>query len=191
MRQESEEFKQAVQRLYDRSCPLISEESLPNPKTGGVVRFRHAYVAIDEAVINEQKEMGLPLHEFYEEAFKMLERAVKAGFGKNTVSVASFDDQNREWALTCIEELFNGLHRWRAKLKENPEMVVIVGVGYGGIESQLPDGSPGNELGMFPVAIAQLVDYTGEEGEVIDTVKWSLDKNGVWIDPEKFKQFGR
>lgn len=186
------EFKAAVARLYARLQAGIQDEALSDPDDQEKQsRFRRTVIVVSEKTILADQKRGFSVWDLYHEGLQMISVDLKEGYQVPVVSVEAFDHQGREWVLGKLEQLFNDEHPWRAMLKENKELVALFAFGYGSIKGAPPPGSTEVEYGLLPTAFAQLVDFTTEDGKMLALEDWTLQRDGVFIEPESLKRFGR
>lgn len=194
MKPNSPEFKAAVARLYNTMCTNMLDETRPHSNGDGSSRYRHAVLAFNEEILVREQTFGVPIWDLYEEALQMVTVDVKKGYSTPVASMEVFDHQSRDWTLMKIEQLASGEHPWRAKLRENEDFIVIISFGFGSVDATR-DVTDGTEevLALLPHVFMQLVKYEdeGEDGTVLDSESWNLQRDGIIVRPDVLKQFGR
>lgn len=192
MKPNTPEFKAAVARLYNNMRTNILDETRQHSTGNAASRYRHAVLALNEEILTDEQTSGIPTCDFYEEVLQMVAVDVKKGYSTPVTSMEVFDHQSRDWTVMKIEQLATGEHPWRAKLKENKDLLVIISFGFGSIDATRDDVGGTEELSaLLPHAFMQLVEYEGEEGTVVDSESWNLKRDGIIVRPDVLKQFGR
>lgn len=179
------EYKAEVARLYSLMCSGIQDTVFENPKSQRPTRYRTAFIAINADMIAHHDPIK-DVVMLYDELLQMASVNLRQAYVPEGKSLEQLDHQARDWVASQAEQLYHGLHRWAAMLKENENYTVVLQFGYGGVLTE-----DGKATGLIPFALSQLTDYTGEEGVVLENERWSLVTHGVLANPEVLTQFGR
>lgn len=187
-------FEIAVAMFCEPLRKLITDVVMTNPEHDTSTRIRRTNFLIDkDCAVKYGIEPTLPLTEIIDEALQRVSVDLKEGFGMNVESVEMFDHQGRDWFADKVEQMCTTDHPWMKIVREKEEHLIVVSFGYGTVRARNPDGSISqNTVGVLPMGLAQLVDYNhGDEGVVVDVDSWDLQTNGVFVDPNVLKSFGR
>jgi hypothetical protein len=192
MNRNDPKFKEAVEHAHCAMKRIIQDNIYSDPGFDRSSRFRLAVTAVSGESISLFRWKDLVV-EFHSDAFQLIMADLKAGYEISDIeSMEEFDHQARDWVAQKADQLFNENHSWCAKLKENPGYTALLFFGFGSILGTRPDGGVCTTL--LPTAYCQLIDYTGGddiEGKIIDMESWQLKRDGIFINSDMLKQFGR
>ena len=195
MKQDSPEFKVAVVEVYNRVKKNIQDEIMGDPDSDKNSRFRKALILLNDEILTNPSKNNFPLRDVYEEVLEMISVDLKRGYGVPVISLEIFDHQARDWLLLKLEQFSTGEHSWCSRLKENPENIAVLAFCYGSIKgtpTEASDKDPAStEVALLPTILCQLINYDDEEGKILEIDTWDLLRNGVLIQPDILKQFGR
>ena len=186
--QHTPEFKSVVAKIYNELRNFIEDEVI-QPETGGPSsRYRRSLVILNGHFINEASSCQYPIVDLYREALETVMIDLRGEYTQPAVSLEIFDHQAIDWALTKIEEFHNKTHTWSKLIDDNPEYIACLSIGYGSIPSK-----SGKESALLPVALQQILKQIAgtEETEVLLYDSWDLHKDGVFVDIDVLKNFGR
>lgn len=188
---DSTEFKIAVARSYTAMYKNIQDEVLTTRDVEQKSRFRKTLIVLDENILSKDYNKGFSLRDIYEEVIEMISVDLKSGYNFPVISMEVFDHQARDWFLMKLEAYSTVGHPWRNKLKENNKNVIACVIGFGNIQGSSLEDTPADELALLPITYCQLINFETEEGVILEAESWNIQKDGVLIQPEFLKQFGR
>lgn len=182
------EFKTVVAKIYNEMKGFIEDEVLETEVAGVSSRYRRALIILSGSFINQTSDCKYPIVDLYREAIEMVMVDLRNGYTPPAVSLEIFDHQAIDWALARVEEFHNKEHMWSKLIDDNPAYIACLSIGFGSIPSESR-----KECALLPVALQQVLkNIEGtEDTEVIEYDCWDLQKDGVLVNTDVLKSFGR